>query len=53
MTCVEIPDGVNGEAVRAFLLTNYGIEIASSFGPMHGKIWRIEIWAMLLIKAIF
>ena len=41
MTCVEIPDGVNGEAVRAFLLTNYGIEIASSFGPMHGKIWRI------------
>lgn len=41
MTCVEIPDGVNGETIRAFLLANYGIEIASSFGPMHGKIWRI------------
>ena len=41
MTCVEIPEGVDGEVVRAFLLSNFGLEIASSFGPMHGKIWRI------------
>ncbi|SDY18722.1 (S)-ureidoglycine-glyoxylate aminotransferase [Evansella caseinilytica] len=41
VTCVEIPDGIDGEAVRAMLLDEFGIEIASSFGPLHGKIWRI------------
>lgn len=38
---VEIPEGVHGEAVRADLLTDYGIEIGTSFGPLHGRIWRI------------
>jgi (S)-ureidoglycine-glyoxylate aminotransferase len=38
---VEIPDGVNGDAVRGELLTDYGIEIGTSFGPLHGRIWRI------------
>lgn len=38
---VEIPDGVNGEGVRAELLRDYGIEIGTSFGPLHGRIWRI------------
>jgi (S)-ureidoglycine-glyoxylate aminotransferase len=23
------------------MLTDYGIEIGTSFGPLHGKIWRI------------
>ena len=41
VTCVTIPDGIDGEAVRALLLQQFGIEIASSFGPLAGKIWRI------------
>jgi (S)-ureidoglycine---glyoxylate transaminase len=41
VTCVEIPNGVDGESVRRMLLDSFSIEIASSFGPLHGKIWRI------------
>ncbi|MBV7504461.1 alanine--glyoxylate aminotransferase family protein [Bacillus sp. sid0103] len=41
VTCIEIPSGVDGEAVRKMLLDAFSIEIASSFGPLHGKIWRI------------
>jgi len=41
VTCVRIPDGIDGEEVRSILLNQFGIEIASSFGPLHGKIWRI------------
>jgi (S)-ureidoglycine-glyoxylate aminotransferase len=41
VTCVLIPPGIDGETVRSTLLEQFGIEIASSFGPMHGKIWRI------------
>lgn len=41
VTCVNIPEGVDGESVRRMLLDEFGIEIASSFGPLHGKIWRI------------
>lgn len=41
VTCIEIPAGVDGDAVRQLLLEQFGIEIASSFGPLHGKIWRI------------
>jgi (S)-ureidoglycine---glyoxylate transaminase len=41
VTCVEIPTGVDGESVRTMLLEEFSIEIASSFGPLHGKIWRI------------
>ncbi|MGM7724655.1 pyridoxal-phosphate-dependent aminotransferase family protein [Metabacillus sp. Hm71] len=41
VTCVKIPEGVDGESVRSMLLHQFGIEIASSFGPLHGKIWRI------------
>jgi (S)-ureidoglycine-glyoxylate aminotransferase len=38
---VEIPAGVDGEAVRADLLEQHGIEIGTSFGPLRGRIWRI------------
>ena len=38
---VVIPEGVNGEEVRALLLNDFAIEIGSSFGPLKGKIWRI------------
>ncbi|MBM7606549.1 (S)-ureidoglycine-glyoxylate aminotransferase [Metabacillus crassostreae] len=41
VTCICIPEGIDGESVRTMLLTQFGIEIASSFGPLHGKIWRI------------
>ena len=41
VTGVHIPDGVDGEAVRRDLLGQFGIEIGTSFGPLHGKIWRI------------
>ena len=41
VTCVGIPNGVDGESVRKMLLDAFSIEIASSFGPLHGKIWRI------------
>ena len=38
---VYIPDGVDGETVRHQMLHNFNIEIGTSFGPLHGKIWRI------------
>ncbi|WP_210610605.1 pyridoxal-phosphate-dependent aminotransferase family protein [Priestia flexa] len=41
VTCVMIPNGIKGEDVRSTLLDQFRIEIASSFGPLHGKIWRI------------
>ena len=41
VTGVVIPEGVDGERVRTRMRTTFGIEIGSSFGPLHGKIWRI------------
>ncbi|WP_019536234.1 pyridoxal-phosphate-dependent aminotransferase family protein [Paenibacillus ginsengihumi] len=41
VTCITIPEGIDGESVRAMLLNDFDIEIASSFGPLKGKIWRI------------
>ncbi|MFB5662822.1 pyridoxal-phosphate-dependent aminotransferase family protein [Alteribacillus sp. HJP-4] len=41
VTCVKVPDGIDADAVRRMLLQEFGVEIASSFGPLHGKIWRI------------
>jgi (S)-ureidoglycine---glyoxylate transaminase len=41
VTGVHIPAGVDGEKVRARLLERHDIEIGTSFGPLHGKIWRI------------
>lgn len=41
VTCVKIPEGINGDLVREMMLEQFGVEIASSFGPLHGKIWRI------------
>ncbi len=41
VTCIEIPSGIDGESVRSMLLDDFGIEIASSFGPLKGRIWRI------------
>ncbi|WP_244634316.1 alanine--glyoxylate aminotransferase family protein [Frigoribacterium sp. CFBP 8754] len=41
VVAVEIPDGVDGDAVRGQLLADFGLEIGTSFGPLHGKVWRI------------
>ncbi len=41
VTGILIPEGVDGERVRARMREDFGIEIGSSFGPLHGKIWRI------------
>jgi (S)-ureidoglycine---glyoxylate transaminase len=41
VTGVMIPAGVPGEAVRGTMLNDFGIEIGTSFGPLHGRIWRI------------
>ena len=41
VTGVYIPQGVDGEKVRRALLKDFNIEIGTSFGPLHGRIWRI------------
>ena len=41
VTAINIPEGVDGKALRAMLLNEFGIEIATSFGPLDGKILRI------------
>ncbi|MDF2855034.1 MAG: aminotransferase [Neobacillus sp.] len=41
VTCIGIPEGIDGESVRSMLLNEFDIEIASSFGALKGKIWRI------------
>lgn len=41
VTGVWIPKGVDGERVRRRMLERHRIEIGTSFGPLHGKIWRI------------
>jgi (S)-ureidoglycine-glyoxylate aminotransferase len=41
VTGVVIPEGVNGDRVRSAMLDEFNIEIGTSFGPLHGKIWRI------------
>lgn len=41
VTCINVPEGIDAESVRSMMLEQFGVEIASSFGPLHGKIWRI------------
>ncbi|MDQ7819233.1 MAG: alanine--glyoxylate aminotransferase family protein [Armatimonadota bacterium] len=41
ITAVHVPDGVPDEAARLRLLEEFGVEIATSFGPLRGRIWRI------------
>ena len=42
VTGVVIPTAItDGEKVRHDMLEDFGIEIGTSFGPLHGKIWRI------------
>jgi (S)-ureidoglycine-glyoxylate aminotransferase len=41
VTGAHIPEGVDGDKVRRALLADFNIEIGTSFGPLHGRIWRI------------
>lgn len=41
VTGVYIPSTVVADKVRSEMLNDFGIEIGTSFGPLHGKIWRI------------
>lgn len=44
VVAVEIPEPLGpagGDAVRGSMLVDFGIEIGTSFGPLHGKVWRI------------
>ncbi|MFC7322603.1 pyridoxal-phosphate-dependent aminotransferase family protein [Halobacillus campisalis] len=41
VTCVKVPERTDAESVRSMMLDEFGIEIASSFGELQGKIWRI------------
>lgn len=41
VTCINIPEGVNGDEVRFTMAKEFGVEIASTFGSLAGKIWRI------------
>jgi (S)-ureidoglycine-glyoxylate aminotransferase len=41
VTGVRIPAGVSGDRVRQALLADFNIEIGTSFGPLHGQVWRI------------
>ncbi len=41
ITAMMVPEGVPDEAGRARLLEEFGIEVATAFGPLRGRIWRI------------
>jgi len=41
VVAVEIPEGVPGDPARSAMLDDFGIEIGTSFGPLHGRVWRI------------
>lgn len=41
VVAVYIPEGIDGDGARRAMLDDYGIEIGTSFGPLHGKVWRI------------
>jgi (S)-ureidoglycine-glyoxylate aminotransferase len=51
VTGVHIPAACgNGEAVRSQMLTDFGIEIGTSFGHLAGKIWRIGTMGYVCTK---
>ncbi len=51
VTGVVIPAGVAGDKARGELLEDFGIEIGTSFGPLHGKIWRLGTMGHVCRKA--
>ncbi len=52
VTGIHIPKQCgNGNRLRAEMLEDFGIEIGTSFGPLHGKIWRIGTMGYVCRKA--
>ncbi len=52
VTGIVIPKRVgDSEKVRAEMLSDFGIEIGTSFGPLHGRIWRIGTMGYVCRKA--
>ncbi len=45
LTTVRIPEGVDDGAIRARLLSEYGIEIGGGLGDLKGRVWRIGLMA--------
>jgi alanine-glyoxylate transaminase / serine-glyoxylate transaminase / serine-pyruvate transaminase len=43
LTAVCVPDGVDGKAVQAWLLAEYGIEVGGGLGPAAPPMWRIGL----------
>ncbi|HEY4998949.1 MAG TPA: alanine--glyoxylate aminotransferase family protein, partial [Usitatibacter sp.] len=43
MNAVECPAGVDEEAVRKTLLSEFSLEIGAGLGPLKGKIWRFGL----------
>lgn len=41
VTAINIPEGIDGPTLRGQMLDNFGIEVATSFGPLDGKVIRI------------
>jgi (S)-ureidoglycine-glyoxylate aminotransferase len=41
VTAINIPEGIDGPTLRGQLLNDFGIEVATSFGPLDGKVIRI------------
>lgn len=41
ITAMMVPEGVPDEVGRARLLEEFGVEVATAFGPLRGRIWRI------------
>jgi alanine-glyoxylate transaminase/serine-glyoxylate transaminase/serine-pyruvate transaminase len=47
LNTVRVPEGVDDAIVRRSLLEEHGIEVASGFGPLAGKIFRIGLMGPL------
>ena len=43
LNCVTIPAHIPEAAIRAQLLSQYGIEIGGGLGPLKGNVWRIGL----------
>ncbi len=43
LTTVRVPEGVDDARARAFLLSQFGLEIGGGLGPMKGNTWRIGL----------
>jgi alanine-glyoxylate transaminase/serine-glyoxylate transaminase/serine-pyruvate transaminase len=43
LTAVRVPEGVDGKAVQARLLRDYGIEVGGGLGPDAPAMWRIGL----------